>query len=255
MIVNILCDYSLCLSDQMCFCMNICQVACPITSCPYTGQIQNTDSRMLLTTWFVWKFSVYIVKEKCIFSVIVQNKTSERTTLMYKYELLHLRRLEWGNGACESILTVWGNSTVSTKLLPIVDWTAAHKMLPLSSDDAISDDKMLTLSSSSWSCCLCNGAFESVKSTVWGDSFFADWWKNNYNRTWIKHCFISLHSFHLKAGCLSPESFYIVQIVNWGVLKWEWHHGLYLFVHTVTLRQGSKARNACSRHWKFVSDT
>ena len=41
---------------------------------------------------------------------------------------------------------MWGNSTVSTKLLPIVDWTAAHKMLPLSSDDAISDDKMLTLS-------------------------------------------------------------------------------------------------------------
>ena len=137
MIVNILCDYSLCHSVLF---VNMCQ------------------------------FLSLFCQRKSLSSVNVPNKTSERTTLMYMYELLHLRRLEWGNGACESILTVWGNSTVSTKLLPVVDWIAAHKMLPLSSDDAISDIKMLTLSSSSWSCCLRSGVFESVKITVWGHS-------------------------------------------------------------------------------------
>ena len=33
-----------------------------------TGQIQNTDSRMLLTTWFVWKFFVLLSKTNGILS-------------------------------------------------------------------------------------------------------------------------------------------------------------------------------------------
>ena len=162
MIVNILCDYSLCLSDQLFFVHE--HLSNRLSDYKMDVQVRFKT----LIPGCCWPHglcgsSSFCCQRQMVSSVIVQHKTSERTTLMNMYELLHLRRLEWGNGACESILTVWGNSTVSTKLLPVVDWITAHKMLPLSSDDTISDNKMLTLSSSSWSCCLCSGAFESVK--------------------------------------------------------------------------------------------
>ncbi len=86
-------------------------------SCLKSSPISNikTNFWKLSTTWIMSNLDS-MSGQICIYSPLLQQNFRGKIPTL-TYELLHLRRLEWGNGACESILTVWGNSTVSTKLL------------------------------------------------------------------------------------------------------------------------------------------